>query len=53
MLLLECLAVGKLPASRASPEIVSAFRNEEREEMTKLLSTYLMTCSRSRVYDLI
>ncbi|KAH6814124.1 hypothetical protein C2S51_023142 [Perilla frutescens var. frutescens] len=41
--------LGKLPASRASPEIVAAFRNEEREETTKLLSTYLMTCSRSRV----
>lgn len=41
--------LGKLPASRASPETVAAFRNEEREEMTKLLSSYLMTCSRSRV----
>ncbi|KAL1545150.1 U-box domain-containing protein 33-like isoform X1 [Salvia divinorum] len=41
--------LGKLPATRASPVIVAAFRNEEREEMEKLLSTYLMTCSRSRV----
>ncbi|XP_041995685.1 U-box domain-containing protein 33-like isoform X1 [Salvia splendens] len=41
--------LGKLPAARASPEIVAAFRNEEREEMDKLLSTYLMTCTRSRV----
>ncbi|XP_047982359.1 U-box domain-containing protein 33-like isoform X3 [Salvia hispanica] len=41
--------LGKLPAARASPEIVAAFRNEEREEMDKLLSTYLIICTRSRV----
>lgn len=41
--------LGKLPSSRASPEIVAAFRIEEREETTKLLSTYLMICIRSRV----
>ncbi|KAI3450410.1 hypothetical protein Pfo_007075 [Paulownia fortunei] len=29
--------------------MVAAFRNEERAETMKLLSTYLMTCSRSRV----
>ncbi|KAK6142152.1 hypothetical protein DH2020_006963 [Rehmannia glutinosa] len=41
--------LGKLPASRANPAMVAAFRNEEREETMKLLSTYLMICSRSRV----
>ncbi|KAL0436560.1 UNVERIFIED_CONTAM: hypothetical protein Sradi_0363900 [Sesamum radiatum] len=41
--------LGKLPASRANPEMVAAFRKEEKAEITKLLSTYLMTCSKSRV----
>ncbi|KAK6163204.1 hypothetical protein DH2020_000068 [Rehmannia glutinosa] len=41
--------LGKLPASQANPAMVAAFRNEEREETMKMLSTYLMTCSRSRV----
>lgn len=50
LLHLKFVVVGKLPAARASPEIVAAFRNEERQEMDKLLSTYLMTCTISRVY---
>ncbi|XP_011089456.1 U-box domain-containing protein 33 [Sesamum indicum] len=41
--------LGKLPVSRANPEMVAAFRKEEKAEITKLLSTYLMTCSKSRV----
>ncbi|KAL8501716.1 hypothetical protein ACS0TY_021004 [Phlomoides rotata] len=41
--------LGKLPASRANPATVAAFRNKEREETMNLLSTYLLTCSRSRV----
>ncbi|PIN24369.1 Serine/threonine protein kinase [Handroanthus impetiginosus] len=41
--------LGKLPASRANPETVATFRNQETEETRKLLHTYLMTCSRSRV----
>ncbi|KAK4440853.1 U-box domain-containing protein 33 [Sesamum alatum] len=41
--------LGKLPASRANPEMVTAFRKEEKAEIMKLLSTYLITCSKSRV----
>ncbi|KAL6508955.1 hypothetical protein OROHE_021514 [Orobanche hederae] len=41
--------LGKLPARRANPEMLAAFRHKEGEETMKLLSTYLMTCSRSRV----
>lgn len=41
--------LGKLPKSRANPETVAAFINEERQEALKLLSNYLMICSRSRV----
>ncbi|XP_051134514.1 U-box domain-containing protein 33-like [Andrographis paniculata] len=41
--------LGKLPASRANPETVAAYRHEEREEAEKLLSTYLRTCNKSRV----
>ncbi|KAL3850684.1 hypothetical protein ACJIZ3_012566 [Penstemon smallii] len=41
--------LGRFPASQASPEMVAAFRNEEREETMKLLSSYLLTCSRSKV----
>ncbi|KAL6516463.1 hypothetical protein OROGR_019768 [Orobanche gracilis] len=45
----KCHAVGKLPARRANPVTLTAFRHKEGEETMKLLSTYLMTCSRSRV----
>ncbi|GFP82343.1 U-box domain-containing protein 33 [Phtheirospermum japonicum] len=41
--------LGKLPASRANPGMLAAFRQEERDEAMKVLSTYLTTCSRSRV----
>ncbi|KAG8387827.1 hypothetical protein BUALT_Bualt02G0061600 [Buddleja alternifolia] len=41
--------LGKLPARQANPEMVAAFRYKEREETMKLLSTYLITCSRSKV----
>ncbi|GER37224.1 receptor protein kinase [Striga asiatica] len=41
--------LGKLPASRANPDMLAAFRHEEREETMKLLSDYLMICSRSKV----
>ncbi|KAL8057433.1 hypothetical protein ABFX02_04G183000 [Erythranthe guttata] len=39
----------KLPASGANPKIVAAFRNEEREDTMKLLSTYFITCTKSMV----
>ncbi|CAI9770511.1 unnamed protein product [Fraxinus pennsylvanica] len=41
--------LGKLPASQANPEMVAAFRNEEKEETTKLLCNYLIICSKSKV----
>ncbi|KAL7153687.1 hypothetical protein ABFS83_04G185100 [Erythranthe nasuta] len=39
----------KLPASGANPKMVAAFRNEEREDTMKLLSTYFITCTKSMV----
>ncbi|XP_012827818.1 PREDICTED: U-box domain-containing protein 33-like isoform X2 [Erythranthe guttata] len=39
----------KLPASGANPKMVAAFRNEEREDTMKLLSTYFITCTKSKV----
>ncbi|KAE9461106.1 hypothetical protein C3L33_06974, partial [Rhododendron williamsianum] len=41
--------LGKLPASQANIEVVTAFRREEKEQMQKLLSNYLSICSRSKV----
>ncbi|KAF5930872.1 hypothetical protein HYC85_031745 [Camellia sinensis] len=41
--------VGKLPASQASSEVVSAYRKEEREQMRKLLVNYLGICYQSKV----
>ncbi|XP_073040276.1 U-box domain-containing protein 33-like isoform X2 [Primulina eburnea] len=41
--------LGKLPKSQANPETVTAFINQERREAMKLLSNYLMKCSRARV----
>ncbi|KAL2487521.1 U-box domain-containing protein 33 [Forsythia ovata] len=41
--------LGKLPASQANPEMVAAFRNEEKEETIKLLCNYLIICSKSKV----
>lgn len=37
--------LGKLPASRASVEVVAAYRREEREQTDKLLQQYLAICS--------
>lgn len=45
---LHC-AVGKLPASQANAEVVSAFRREEGERKMKLLQNYLRVCSRAKV----
>lgn len=41
--------LGRLPASRANDEVVSAFRNEELEMKRKLLNNYLSMCSRAKV----
>ncbi|KAJ0083498.1 hypothetical protein Patl1_30903 [Pistacia atlantica] len=41
--------LGKLPASQASPEVVSAFRMKERDEMKNLLDYYLSICSEVKV----
>ncbi|KAK3206252.1 hypothetical protein Dsin_020298 [Dipteronia sinensis] len=41
--------LGKLPASKANAEVLSAFRTEERERMKKLLADYLNICSRAKV----
>lgn len=41
--------LGKLPASQASSEVVSAYRKEEREQMRKLLVNYLSICCQSEV----
>ncbi|XP_021828389.1 U-box domain-containing protein 33-like [Prunus avium] len=41
--------LGKLPASQANAEVVSAFRREEGERKMKLLQNYLRVCSRAKV----
>ncbi|KAM1553489.1 hypothetical protein EV2_006479 [Malus domestica] len=41
--------LGKLPASQANDEVVTAFRREERERKMKLLQNYLRACSRAKV----
>ncbi|CDP09046.1 unnamed protein product [Coffea canephora] len=41
--------LGKLPASQANPEVVTAFRNEEWEATGKLLQNYKKICSTSKV----
>ena len=42
-------AVGKLPASQANGEVVSAYRREEKEKMKKLLRTYFNICFKAKV----
>ncbi|CAI9108094.1 OLC1v1007613C1 [Oldenlandia corymbosa var. corymbosa] len=41
--------LGKLPASQANAEVVTAFRNEEWEETRKLMHSYLTLCTASKV----
>ncbi|XP_076934284.1 U-box domain-containing protein 33-like [Bidens hawaiensis] len=41
--------LGKLPATQANPDVASAYRREERDEMEKLLLEYMNLCSRSKV----
>ncbi|XP_068338373.1 U-box domain-containing protein 33-like [Pyrus communis] len=41
--------LGKLPASQANDEVVTAFRREERERKMELLQNYLRACSRAKV----
>ncbi|KAK7257810.1 hypothetical protein RIF29_32049 [Crotalaria pallida] len=41
--------LGKLPASHANPEVVSAFRREEKEKTMRLLDKYLSICIAAKV----
>ncbi|GKA12146.1 probable leucine-rich repeat receptor-like protein kinase [Tanacetum coccineum] len=41
--------VGKLRAAQANPDVVRAYRREERNQMHKLLLDYISLCSRSKV----
>lgn len=41
--------LGKLPASQANCEVVSAFRREEREKTKKLLGQYRVICHKAKV----
>ncbi|KAI7755368.1 hypothetical protein M8C21_004308, partial [Ambrosia artemisiifolia] len=41
--------LGKLPATQANPDVVCAYRKEERNEMQKLLLDYVSLCARSKV----
>ncbi|KAG8644466.1 hypothetical protein MANES_11G131100v8 [Manihot esculenta] len=41
--------LGKLPASQANAEVVSAHRRHEREQSKKLLEIYLAICRRAKV----
>ncbi|KAL9405145.1 hypothetical protein Peur_002117 [Populus x canadensis] len=41
--------LGKLPASQANAEVVSAFRREENERTKKLFDYYLIICRRAKV----
>ncbi|KHN21956.1 U-box domain-containing protein 33 [Glycine soja] len=41
--------LGKLPASQASPEVVSAYRIEEKEDTKRLLEKYLSLCRAAKV----
>ncbi|KAF8402902.1 hypothetical protein HHK36_010994 [Tetracentron sinense] len=41
--------LGKLPASQANEEMVSAYRREERERARKLLFNYLSICGKAKV----
>ncbi|XP_011035331.1 PREDICTED: U-box domain-containing protein 33-like [Populus euphratica] len=41
--------LGKLPASQANAEVVSAFRSEENERTKKLFDYYLIICRRAKV----
>ncbi|KAD5317601.1 hypothetical protein E3N88_17547 [Mikania micrantha] len=41
--------LGKLPATQANPDVVCAYRREERDKMQNLLLDYISLCSRSKV----
>ncbi|KAL7590141.1 hypothetical protein Lser_V15G38393 [Lactuca serriola] len=41
--------LGKLPATQANPDVVSAYRREEKNQTDKLLLDYMSLCSRSKV----
>ncbi|KAF2321913.1 hypothetical protein GH714_004547 [Hevea brasiliensis] len=46
---IEKTVVGKLPASQANAEVVSAHRRQEREQSKKLLEIYLAVCHKAKV----
>uniref|UniRef100_A0ACD5YYA0 Uncharacterized protein n=1 Tax=Avena sativa TaxID=4498 RepID=A0ACD5YYA0_AVESA len=41
--------LGKIPAAQATEELVSSHRRTERDEMNKILLTYLAFCNRAQV----
>lgn len=41
--------LGKMPASQANPEVVSAFRREEREQTMRFTDKYLSICFAAKV----
>ncbi|XP_045804637.1 U-box domain-containing protein 33-like [Trifolium pratense] len=41
--------LGKMPASQANPEVVSAFRREEREQTVRFTDKYLSICYAAKV----
>ncbi|KAJ1406887.1 Zinc finger, RING/FYVE/PHD-type [Sesbania bispinosa] len=41
--------LGKMPASQASPEVVSAFRREEKEQTMRVVDKFLSICRAARV----
>ncbi|OMO67754.1 hypothetical protein CCACVL1_20337 [Corchorus capsularis] len=46
---LRWFGVGKLPASQANAEVVSAYRREERQHLKKLLESYSSVCGKLKV----
>ncbi|OMO91246.1 hypothetical protein COLO4_18504 [Corchorus olitorius] len=46
---LKRFGVGKLPASQANAEVVSAYRREERQHLKKLLESYSSVCGKLKV----
>ncbi|KAJ7947654.1 Protein kinase domain [Quillaja saponaria] len=41
--------LGKLPVSQANTEVVTAYRKEERQQIMKLLETYMSICCAAKV----
>lgn len=43
--------VGKLPASKASGEVVAAYRKDEWAQTVKLLESYVSLCNAEKVFN--